>query len=121
MVWVGGQLALAVVVPVARRTAGMDATRAIARRFQLVAWPAFGLLVATGIWNLYGVQAGSLHGSYRTTLVVKLALVAVSGAGAWAHIQLARSRPALGGALAGVALLAALGATFVGVLLRTGY
>jgi hypothetical protein len=33
---------------------------------------------------------------------------------------LARRRPGLGGALAGVALLAALGATFLGVLLTTG-
>ena len=54
------------------------------------------------------------------TLDVKLALVGVSGAGALAHIMLARTKPALGGALAGVALLAALGATFLGVLLRTG-
>jgi hypothetical protein len=32
---------------------------------------------------------------------------------------IARRRPALGGALAGIALLAALGATFLGLLLGT--
>ncbi len=120
IVWVGGQIALAVLVPVARRAGGVETTRALARRFQLVAWPAFALLVATGVWNLFAVHAGDESSSYLTTLFVKLLLVGVSGAGALAHTLLARRRPALGGALAGVALLAALAATFLGVLLATG-
>jgi uncharacterized membrane protein len=120
MVWVGGQVALAALVPVALRTGGTETTRALARRFQLVAWPAFAVLLATGIWNLFAVHVGDESGPYLTTLAVKLVLVGVSGAGALAHIMLARTRPALGGALAGLALLAALGATFGGVLLRTG-
>ena len=117
IVWVGGQIALAVLVPVARRVGGAETTRALARRFQLVAWPAFALLVGTGVWNLFAVHVGDQSSSYLTTLFVKLLLVGVSGAGALAHTLLARRRPALGGALAGVALLAALAATFLGVLL----
>jgi putative copper export protein len=117
IVWVGGQIALAALVPVARRTGGAETTRALARRFQVVAWPAFALLVGTGIWNLFAVHAGDQSTKYLTTLFVKLLLVGVSGAGALAHTMLARRRPALGGALAGVALLAALAATFLGVLL----
>ena len=120
IVWVGGQIALAALVPVARRTGGAETTRALARRFQLVAWPAFALLVGTGIWNLFAVHAGDQSSSYLTTLFVKLLLVGVSGAGALAHTVLARRHPALGGALAGVALLAALTATFLGVLLASG-
>ena len=116
-VWVGGQIALAGVVPVVRRVGGAEATRAVARRFQFVAWPAFALLVVTGVWNLFAVKVGDQSGRYLTTLLVKLILVAVSGAFAAAHIVVARRRPALGGALAGLALLAALGATFLGVLL----
>ena len=119
-VWVGGQIALAALVPVTRRTGGVETTRALARRFQLLAWPAFALLVATGIWNLFAEHVSDQSASYDTTLLVKLLLVGVSGAGALSHTLLARSRPALGGALAGVALLAALGATFLGVLLGTG-
>jgi putative copper export protein len=116
-VWVGGQIALAGVVPVVRRLGGIDTARAVARRFQLIAWPAFALLVATGIWNLFAVHVGDQSSSYLTTLVVKLALVAGSGVAAFGHILVARRRPALGGMLAALALLAALGATFVGVLL----
>jgi hypothetical protein len=59
-------------------------------------------------------------GSYLATLSLKLILVAVSGIGALAHILVARRRPALRGLFAALALLAALGATFVGVLLNIG-
>jgi putative copper export protein len=119
-VWVGGQIVLAALVPAARRAGGPETTRAVARRFQVVAWPAFAVLVATGVWNLAAVHVGDRSGSYQLRLVVKLVLVLVSGLGALGHTLLARTRPALGGALAGLALLAALGATFLGVLLTTG-
>jgi putative copper export protein len=62
-VWVGGQLTLAALVPVLRRQ-GPEAPRAAARRFNLVAWPAYGVLIATGIWNI--VAAGPVTATYRT-------------------------------------------------------
>ena len=116
-VWVGGQIVLAGIVPVARRHGGAEVTRVVARRFQMIAWPAFALLIGTGVWNLVAVKVGDQSSQYLTTLLVKLLLVGVSGACAFGHILVARRRPALGGALAGLALLAALGATFFGVLL----
>ena len=119
-VWVGGQIVLAALVPTLRRTGGRDAILAAARRFQLVAWPAFVLLLATGVWNLFAVHVGDQSSAYYTTLFVKLLLVAVSGIGALGHTLFMRRSPALGGALAGVGLLAALGATFLGVLLNVG-
>ena len=66
------------------------------------------------------MKVGDQSGTYLTTLVVKLLLVVLSGIGAVGHIFFARRRPALGGMLAGLGLLAAIGATFVGVLLGTG-
>ena len=119
-VWVGGQIALAAVVPVVRAHGGRDAARAVARRFQLVAWPAFALLLVTGIWNLFAVHASDQSSQYLTTLLVKLLLVGVSAAAAAAHVVVTRHNPTVGGALAGIALLAALGATFYGVLLTFG-
>ena len=118
-VWVGGQVALAGVIPVVRRFGGIETARTVARRFQLIAWPAFGLLVVTGIWNLSAVKIGDQSDAYLTTLFVKLLLVGLSGVGALGHISFARRRPALGGMLAGLGLLAAIGATFIGVLLGT--
>jgi len=116
-VWVGGQIVLAALVPAARRAGGPETTRVLARRFQLVAWPAFALLVGTGIWNLFAVHVGDQSDAYLTTLFVKLLLVGVSGAGALGHTLFARTKPALGGALAALGLAAALGAAFLGVLL----
>jgi len=112
-IWVGGQLTLAALVP-ALRAAGADIPRVAARRFNQVAWPAFAVLVATGIWNIVA-ERGKITGSYETTLVVKLIVVTASGVTAALHAR-ARSTPALAvfGALTGLTALAAL---FLGVLL----
>jgi putative copper export protein len=114
-VWVGGQLTLAALVPVLRRF-GTEATAAAARRFNQVAWAAFGILLITGIWNIAAVSSQISHSaSYRTTLIVKLVVVAVSGLAAALHIRARTARGrAVFGALAGISALAAL---FLGVLL----
>jgi putative copper export protein len=115
-VWVGGQLTVVALLPTLR-TLGTDAPKVVARRFSRVAWPAFAVLVATGIWNLVAVEIGDASSRYQTTVVVKLVVVAISGLAA-AHHQAARSRAALavGGAVSGVSALVALG---LGVLLRS--
>ena len=114
-IWVGGQLTLAALVPVLRRF-GADVPGAAARRFNQVAWTAFGVLIVTGIWNIVAVRSQISHSaSYRTTLIVKLAVVVVSGVTAALHVRsrTARSR-AVFGALTGLSALVAL---FLGVLL----
>ena len=114
-IWVGGQLTLAALVPVLRRF-GADAPGAVARRFNQVAWAAFGVLIVTGIWNIVAVRSQISHStSYRTTLIVKLAVVVVSGVAAALHIRsrTARSRAIFGALTA----LSALTALFLGVLL----
>jgi putative copper export protein len=114
-VWIGGQIVLAGLVPVVRREGGRDALQAVARRFQWIAWPAFALLLGTGVWNLFAVHVADASSEYLTTLFVKLLLVGASGAAAAAHIVV--KRPAAKGALASTALLAALAAAFLGVVL----
>jgi putative copper export protein len=112
-IWVGGQLVLAALVPTLR-TLGRDAPKAAARRFNQVAWPAFAVLVATGVWNI-AAEHDEVHGRYRTTLIVKLLVVVVSGVTAALHIRARSSRAlAVFGALTGLSALAAL---FLGVLL----
>jgi len=112
-VWVGGQITLAVLVPVLRRL-GAEIPRAAARRFNQVAWPAFAVLVVTGIWNIAAVHT-QISGSYETTLVVKLIVVAISGVTAALHARARNPRwIAVFGALTGLSALAAL---FLGVLL----
>jgi putative copper export protein len=112
-VWVGGQLTLAALVP-ALRGLGAEIPRSAARAFNKVAWPAFGVLLLTGIWNVIA-ESDKVTGDYEATLTAKLAVVALSGVTAWLH---ARSKSPAGlavfGALTG---LSALGALFLGVLL----
>jgi putative copper export protein len=112
-VWVGGQITLAALVP-ALRHFGAEIPKTAARRFNQVAWPAFAVLIVTGIWNVIAVRA-QIHGSYQTTLIVKLVVVAVSGVTAALHARArSRTRLAVFGTLTGLSALTAL---FLGVLL----
>ena len=112
-VWVGGQLTLAGLVPGLRQLAP-DAPLVVARRFNRIAWVAFGFLVVTGLWNIAAVDP-DWSSSYGTTLIVKLVVVAASGVSAAVHAGATSRRTlAIFGALSG---LTALGALFLGVLL----
>ncbi len=114
-VWVGGQLTLAGLVP-GLRALGPDAPSTVARRFSRVAWPAFALLVGTGVWNVIAVHPSRQSGSWRLALWIKLVAVALSGLSAWLHGR-ARSRRGLAvwGAISGLTAVAAL---LLGVLLE---
>lgn len=113
-VWVGGQITLAGLVPGLRALAA-DAPRVVARRFNRIAWPAYGLLWFTGIWHLLVLEP-TWGGDYGVTLMVKIVVVVASGVTAFLHAQ-AQSRVALAvfGAFTGVT---AVGALFLGVLLH---
>jgi len=112
-VWVGGQLTLAALVP-ALRNAGPTVPKAAARAFNQVAWPAYGVLLVTGAWNVWA-ERDEMHGTYGWVLTAKIGMVVLSGLTAWLHTR-ARSRTGLAvwGALTGVT---ALGAVFLGVVL----
>jgi putative copper export protein len=129
-VWVGGQVVLATLVPVLRRS-GPDTAALVARRFQSVAWAAFVLLLGTGAWNLAEVGLSDQRDQYVASLALKLGFVATSGIAAAGHAIVAGPRvreaetPAqqrqarvLSAVTGAVALLAALAALFVGVQLR---
>jgi putative copper export protein len=113
-VWVGGQLTLAGLVPGLRAIAA-DAPRTVARRFNRIAWPAYAVLVATGVWNIVDIHA-PWTGQYGTTLIVKIVVVALSGLSAALHaMSTTRRGLAVWGALTGTSALAAL---FLGVMLH---
>ena len=80
-VWVGGQLTLAGLVP-GLRALSPEAPRIVARRFNQIAWPAFGVLIVTGVWNVTAV-AGPFRGAYGVTLGIKIGVVALSGISAF--------------------------------------
>jgi putative copper export protein len=113
-VWVGGQLTLAALVP-GLRSISPDAPRAVARRFNQVAWVAYAVLIVTGLWNIAAVDP-VWDSDYGHTLMTKIALVAVSGLTAFLHAR-ATSRAGLAvfGAASGLSALAVI---FYAVQLR---
>ena len=112
-IWVGGQLVLAALVPVLRaRDPALP--KVAARAFNRVAWPAFAVLIATGIWNIVAVGSHTTS-TYKAVLTAKIVVVAASGITAYAHTR-AKSTVGLAvfGSLTG---LTALSALYLGVLL----
>ncbi len=108
-VWVGGQIVLAGLVPTVR-SFGPEAPKSVARAFNKVAWPAYGVALITGIWNLLELKTIE-HPLFE----IKFLLVVLSGVGAAVHI-IGKSKAALavGGAMC---TLCALGAMYLGFLL----
>ncbi|HET9608785.1 MAG TPA: hypothetical protein VFP06_04205 [Acidimicrobiales bacterium] len=106
-VWVGGQLTLAGLVP-GLRALGDDVPRIVARRFARIAWPAYAVLVATGIWHLVELPVGDFGVEWQVTLLVKITVVALAGMSAAIHAG-ARSTAVLAafGALGGLTSVAA--------------
>jgi putative copper export protein len=106
-VWVGGQFTLAGLVPAARRL-GPAAPAALARAFARIQWPAYAVLLVTGIWNVSAVGT-TATGAWKAVLGVKIAVVLLAGLGAWLHSR-SRSRAGVAawGALAALSSVAAL-------------
>ena len=106
-VWVGGQLTLAGLVPTAR-SLGEGAPKALARAFGRVQWPAYGVLVVTGLWNISAVHAGQPH-AWVVVLVAKVVVVALAGLAAFLHTRSATRRGlAVWGGLTALSSIAAL-------------
>ena len=106
-VWVGGQLTLVGLLPTVRGLGG-DAPRRAARAFARLSWPAYAVLVATGIWNVAATGQGQ-SSAWQAVLGAKIAVVVAAGVAAWLHGR-ARSRAWLGiwGSVAGTTSVAAL-------------
>lgn len=117
-VWVGGQIALAGLVGTVRKQSS-EAPRAVARAFARLAWPAFGVLVITGIWNLTEIDLGNTSTAYQVTVFVKISVAVAAAVFVLIHsLGKTKLALALGGALGLVCSLAAL---YLGILLRTGH
>lgn len=116
-VWVGGQFALAGVVPALRRVSP-GSTKTVAQAFARVAWPAYGVTVLTGMWSLMAVDITATSSAYQATVLLKIAVAIASGVFVAIHqFGTTKLALALGGALGALTAVAAM---FLGFLLRTG-
>ncbi len=110
-VWVGGQIVLVGLVPTVR-TLGPDAPKAIANAFNRIAWPALGLAVLTGLWNIMAIPVTDLPHPWVELHV--LAVILTAG-GAALHMQARGNRTmlAVGGATSSLFAVAAM---YLGIL-----
>lgn len=113
-VFVGGQITLLGMLPDVRRLGG-DAAVRVAQAFAKIMWPAFGVLLLTGIWNVSADHVSHSTSAWKTVLMVKIAVALLAGVAAWLH-QRSTSKKSLAiwGSIAGTASIAAL---VLGVLL----
>jgi putative copper export protein len=113
-VWVGGQIVMTGLVGPARGL-GPDAPKTLARAFARLAWPAYAVLVVTGIWNISAVGYGSMDTAWKAVLMAKIAVVVLAGLGVLLHQRATTKRGlALWGSVGGLASVAAL---VMGILL----
>jgi len=112
-VWVGGQIVLVALMPTLHRAAP-EAVAPAARAYAWVAWPAFAVIILTGFWSMTA-SGLMVDPASRTTILIKMVLVLLSGLGAGLHTF--AKRPVLKGVWGTVGLLTALGALLFGVSL----
>lgn len=112
-VWVGGQIVLAAIVPVLRRH-NRESMQMVARAFQRVAWPAFGLALITGFWGMLAVS-DDVSSGWSQLIGIKILVVLLSGVAAYWH-QHSNAQVIKAVAAAG-ALITALAALLMGAML----
>jgi putative copper export protein len=113
-VWVGGQIVMTGLVGPARGL-GADAPKTLARAFARLAWPAYAVLVITGVWNITAVGYAGTSAAWKAVLMAKIAVVVLAGLGVLLHQRATTKRGlALWGSVGGLASVAAL---IMGILL----
>jgi putative copper export protein len=107
-VWVGGQLTLVGLLRTVR-TFGEGAPQKVARALAQLLWPAYAVLVLTGLWNIAALTVDHASSAWKSVLIVKIVVVALAGVAVYLH-QRATSRRAIAifGAVGGLASVAAL-------------
>jgi putative copper export protein len=113
-IWVGGQFVMLGLVGPARNL-GPEAPKALAGAFARLAWPAYAVLVITGLWNISTFHWAAQSSAWKAVLMVKIVVVLLAGLGAWLHGR-ATSRTALA-VWGSVSALASVAALTMGILL----
>lgn len=112
-VWVGGQLVLGGLMGSVRKISD-DAPRTLAKAFGRLSWPAFWLLILTGLWN-YAAVNGAQTSAWRLAFAVKMIAVVVAGITAFLHTR--ATSASRRGMFAGLSALASIAALVLGVAL----
>ena len=97
------------------REFGGEAPKMLARAFARMAWPAYVLLLATGIWNVTAAHYASQGSAWKAVLMAKIVVVIMAGIAVYLHQRATgKAQLALWGSVGGLASVAAL---VMGILL----
>jgi putative copper export protein len=113
-VWVGGQFVLAGMLPTIRGL-GEGAPQKMAQAFGRLSWPAYWLLIATGVWNFIAVGPANASSAWNAAFGIKMVCVVVAGLGTYLHTK--AKAPKSRGVYAGVGTLASIAALVLGIAL----
>lgn len=114
-VWLGGQIVMLALLTVLRNANVQGLPAQAARAFQRVAWPAYGLIFVTGIWNIFEVDMDNVSTGWNIAFGIKFLLVLISGAAAYVHAKTAK--PSIKGMTGGLAFVSALVAMILGYVI----
>jgi hypothetical protein len=78
-----------------------------------MSWPAYWLLIATGIWNYFAIDHQSASSSWNAAFGIKMLMVVLAGLGSYLHTK--ATTPRARGVYAGVASLASVAALVLGI------
>jgi putative copper export protein len=107
-IWVGGQFTVAGLLPTVRGL-GEGASKKVARALAVLLWPAYVVLVITGIWNISVFTMKDAPSAWKAVLMVKIALVVIAGVGVFLHQRSTSKRGlAVWGSVGATASVAAL-------------
>jgi putative copper export protein len=113
-VWIGGQIVLAGIVP-SLRTVAPQAMKTVAQGFARIAWPAFIVVVFTGMWGLASTDMSTESSEYMVTFGLKMLFVGIAVIATLIHSNgTSKAAKGIGGA---ASLLTSLLAAFAGVLM----
>ncbi|MDA8025444.1 MAG: hypothetical protein M0T78_02715 [Actinomycetota bacterium] len=107
-IWVGGQFTLAGLVPTLRKS-GEGVAAAAAKAFSKLSWPAYALLIITGLWNVAAMNMNKTSSAWKVVLGIKITVVALSGIAAFVHARAkSKSQIATWGGISGIMAVASL-------------
>jgi putative copper export protein len=111
-IWVGGQFVILGLLPTIRGF-GDTAPRKVAQAFGRLSWPAFWILVASGVWNFLAINHAHATSSWNVVFGIKMVCVLAAGVGTYLHTR--ATSPQRRGMFAGIAALASIAALVLGV------
>ena len=92
-IWVGGQITAAGLLPTVRGLSP-DAPKLVARALARLLWPAYAVLIITGLWNISSFNLTGAPSAWTAVLSIKIAVVVVAGVAVSLH-QRATTKGAL--------------------------